>query len=151
MVIAGSFIRDGVVLLFVCLSVCRLQVRRRQRELIASGRTDLLDLFQAASCTDDRSVDADRSAPITAGLIQSQQPLFPVAARSCQEHSATCDICTITRHFGTDRNLCFFFKFLLIHFNNSLTHSLTSRPSSMRVGDSKRPLRYLSSPLCSIL
>ena len=31
------------------------------------------------------------------------------------------------------------------------THSLTSRPSSMRVGDSRRPLRYLSSPLCSIL
>jgi len=34
---------------------------------------------------------------------------------------------------------------------HSLTHSLTSRPSSMRVGDSRRPLRYLSSPLCSIL
>ena len=33
----------------------------------------------------------------------------------------------------------------------SLTHSLTSRPSSMRVGDSRRTLRYLSSPLCSIL
>ena len=32
----------------------------------------------------------------------------------------------------------------------SLTHSLTSRPSSMRVGDSRWPLRYLSSPLCSI-
>ena len=31
------------------------------------------------------------------------------------------------------------------------SHSLTSRPSSMRVGDSRRPLRYLSSPLCSIL
>ena len=28
------------------------------------------------------------------------------------------------------------------------THSLTSRPSSMRVGDSRRPLRYLSS-LCA--
>ena len=29
-------------------------------------------------------------------------------------------------------------------------HSLTSRPSSMRVGDSRRQLRCLSSPLCSI-
>ena len=34
---------------------------------------------------------------------------------------------------------------------HSLTHSLTSRPTSIRVGDSRRPLRYLSSPLCSIL
>ena len=32
-----------------------------------------------------------------------------------------------------------------------LTHSLTSWPSLMRVGDSRWPLRYLSSPLCSIL
>ena len=34
---------------------------------------------------------------------------------------------------------------------NVLTHSLTSRPSSMRVGDSRRPLRYLSSPLIIII
>ena len=33
----------------------------------------------------------------------------------------------------------------------STVHSITSRPSSMRVGDIRWPLRYLSSPLCSIL
>jgi len=43
------------------------------------------------------------------------------------------------------------FVLSLIHLLISETHSLTSRPSSMRVGDSRRPLRYLSSPLCSIL
>ena len=34
---------------------------------------------------------------------------------------------------------------------HSLTHSLTSWPSSVRVGDSRWPLQYLPSPLCSVL
>ena len=33
----------------------------------------------------------------------------------------------------------------------NITHSLTSRPSSMRVGDSRWPLRYLPSPLIIII
>ena len=48
------------------------------------------------------------------------------------------------------RRVCYYQHTDNIH-KLSLTHSLTSRPSSMRVGDSRRPLRYLSSPLCSIL
>jgi len=32
-----------------------------------------------------------------------------------------------------------------ISLTHSLTHSLTNRPSSMRAGDSRRPLRYISS------
>ena len=46
-------------------------------------------------------------------------------------------------------NLCYFLLqkgMLIIIF--CVTHSLTSRPSSMTVSDSRRPLRYLSSPSC---
>ena len=36
-----------------------------------------------------------------------------------------------------------FHLFYVMQFSVALTHSLTSRPFSMRVGDSRRPLRYL--------
>ena len=57
---------------------------------------------------------------------------------------------------GSNVLLCWNYRILrssgvVVLPSHSFTHSLTSRPSSMRVGDSRRPLRYLSSPLCSIL
>ena len=47
------------------------------------------------------------------------------------------------------KNKCTSYNFRL--FAISLTHSLTSRPSSMTVGDSRWPLYCLSSPLLPVL
>jgi len=65
---------------------------------------------------------------------------------SCQLHITTpCLRSILPHHLQHSRQK---YRWIIDH---SLTHSLTSRPSSMRVGDSRRPLRYLSSPLCPIL